>query len=137
MEYFLDTWFLIAEFNRFDSHHVRARRLRASLGKALLVTHDGVLTEFLTFFAEMGRANRTRAAQVVRRLALESRMAVVPADRSLFIDALNLYEARPDKEYSLVDCMSMTLMKQRGITHVLTNDHHFAQEGFVVLSDAP
>lgn len=137
MQYFLDTWFLIAEFNRFDSHHDRARRLRVALRNAPLVTHDGVLTEFLTFFAESGRANRTRAAQVVRRFAYESRLAIVPADRTLFIDALALYEARPDKEYSLVDCMSMTLMKQRGITHVLTNDHHFAQEGFVVLSDAP
>jgi len=28
-------------------------------------------------------------------------------------------------------------MKDRGITHVLTNDHHFRQEGFTVLSDAP
>jgi predicted nucleic acid-binding protein len=31
----------------------------------------------------------------------------------------------------------MTLMRERGITHVLTNDHHFRQEGFTVLSDAP
>ena len=54
----------------------------------------------------------------------------------LFIRGLYLYEQRPDKEYSLVDCMSMTLMRERGITHVLTNDHHLRQEGFVVVSDA-
>jgi predicted nucleic acid-binding protein len=29
------------------------------------------------------------------------------------------------------------VMEQRGITHVLTNDHHFRQDGFVVVSDAP
>jgi predicted nucleic acid-binding protein len=53
----------------------------------------------------------------------------------LFSAALSLYEQRPDKEYSLVDCMSMTLMRERGITHVLTNDHHFRQEGFTVVNE--
>ena len=51
-----------------------------------------------------------------------------------FARALDLYEARPDKEYSLVDCMSMVVMRERGITHVLTNDHHFRQEGFTVVN---
>jgi predicted nucleic acid-binding protein len=50
--------------------------------------------------------------------------------------ALYLYSLRVDKAYSLVDCMSMVVMQDRGITHVLTNDHHFRQEGFTVLSDA-
>ena len=45
------------------------------------------------------------------------------------------YAARPDKEYSLVDCMSMVVMKARNIDHVLTNDRHFSQEGFVVVSE--
>jgi len=38
-----------------------------------------------------------------------------------------------DKAYSLVDCISMTTMRQMHITAVLTNDHHFAQEGFDTL----
>jgi predicted nucleic acid-binding protein len=29
----------------------------------------------------------------------------------------------------------MVVMEQRGIRHVLTNDHHFAQAGFVVVSE--
>ncbi|HUP59095.1 MAG TPA: hypothetical protein VNA69_01610 [Thermoanaerobaculia bacterium] len=33
--------------------------------------------------------------------------------------------------------MSMVVMQERKIQHVLTNDHHFRQEGFNVLSDAP
>jgi len=36
-----------------------------------------------------------------------------------------LYRARPDKEYSLTDCMSMHVMCREGLTDVLTNDHHF------------
>ena len=62
-------------------------------------------------------------------------MSAVPAGRDLFIRGLQLYEQRPDKEYSLVDCMSMTLMRERGIAHVLTNDRHFRQEGFTVVNE--
>ena len=38
-----------------------------------------------------------------------------------------------DKGYSLQDCVSMNVMESEGINHVLTNDRHFEQEGFVVL----
>jgi predicted nucleic acid-binding protein len=46
---------------------------------------------------------------------------------------LNLFEDRPDKGYSLTDCMSMQVMRRDGLTEVLTNDHHFSQEGFRIL----
>jgi uncharacterized protein len=50
-----------------------------------------------------------------------------------FLDALALYKARPDKEYSLTDCISMQVMRREGLTEALTNDHHFTQEGFRIL----
>lgn len=128
-----DTWFLIATIDRFDSHHRQAGRLRDSIGSSQIVTHDAVLTEALAFFSGQGARARAEAAFVIRS-ALTS-YEVVPVDRGLFLLGVDLYAARPDKEYSLVDCMSMVLMKERGITHVLTNDHHFRQEGFVVLSE--
>jgi hypothetical protein len=31
----------------------------------------------------------------------------------------------------------MVVMRDFALTHVLTNDHHFHQERFTVLSDAP
>ena len=43
---------------------------------------------------------------------------------------LTLYETRPDKGYSLTDCISMTTMRQESITEVLTHDDHFTREGF-------
>jgi predicted nucleic acid-binding protein len=42
-------------------------------------------------------------------------------------------EARPDKGYSLTDCVSMLVMRQEGITEILTHDIHFTQEGFTKL----
>ena len=35
--------------------------------------------------------------------------------------------------YSLTDCVSMVVMKQLGITEVLTHDKHFTQENFRIL----
>jgi uncharacterized protein len=37
---------------------------------------------------------------------------------------------RPDKEWSLTDCISFIVMEEHGLTEALTADHHFAQAGF-------
>jgi len=58
---------------------------------------------------------------------------IVPQTRTGFLDASTLYNARPDKGYSLTDCISMQTMRREGITEVLTNDRHFEQEGFRAL----
>ena len=134
-EYFVDAWFFIAHNDPHDTHHKRAKRLGKLLVAGSMVTHEAVLTEVLSFFADEDARIRAAMAAVVRGALRE--MTVLTIDRPLFLRALDLYEARSDKEYSLVDCMSMTVMRERGITHVLTNDHHFSQEGFTVLSDAP
>lgn len=134
-EYFVDTWLLVAALDRDDGHHQRARRLGIALVDAPLITHDAVLTEVLAYFSGDGARMRQMAVDAVR--TVRTRYTVLAADRTLFDRALTLYAARPDKEYSLVDCMSMVVMRERGITHVLTNDHHFRQEGFIVLSDTP
>lgn len=101
----------------------------------MFFTHDGVLTEFLTFFSAHGSYWRNAAAATVRETMHARKYNVAPLTRHLFEHALDLYERRADKEYSLVDCTSMHLMLRREITHVFTNDHHFRQEGFTVVSD--
>lgn len=60
-------------------------------------------------------------------------ITVVPQTRESFQKGLSLYESRQDKEYSLVDCISMETMQSRKLTECLTNDHHFEQEGFTIL----
>jgi predicted nucleic acid-binding protein len=58
---------------------------------------------------------------------------VQPQSRATFLAGLALFEARPDKGYSLTDCVSMETMRQNGIREILTHDHHFTQEGFTIL----
>ena len=62
---------------------------------------------------------------------------VLSQTRTDFDAALALYEARPDKGYSLTDCRSMVALRALGVTEVLTNDHHFTQEGFTILFPTP
>jgi len=46
---------------------------------------------------------------------------------------VTLYASRPDKQWSLTDCISFEIMRERGVTEALTGDHHFEQAGFMAL----
>jgi hypothetical protein len=46
---------------------------------------------------------------------------------------LELYHQHADKEWTLTDCTSFVVMREREITKALTADHHFEQAGFVAL----
>ncbi|SPE37240.1 conserved hypothetical protein [Candidatus Sulfopaludibacter sp. SbA6] len=95
----------------------------------MIVTTDEVLTEFLAFCASDPRL-RLEAVLAVQDILDSSGVRVVPQTHSSFLSGLELYRARPDKGYSLTDCISMHLMRTEGLTDVLTNDYHFRQEGF-------
>jgi len=69
----------------------------------------------------------------VQTLLEREDLEVVEQTHAAFRAGIELYKARPDKGYSLTDCISMNLMRERGLTKVLTHDHHFTQEGFSVL----
>ena len=60
----VDTWFFVAHFNRRDPDHDSAARMWRRMDQAQMVTHDGVLAEFLTFFAEFGPTIREKAARI-------------------------------------------------------------------------
>jgi predicted nucleic acid-binding protein len=51
----------------------------------------------------------------------------------LFERGLSLYSRRPDKDWSLTDCISFVVMEEHGLRDVLTADHHFQQAGFTIL----
>jgi predicted nucleic acid-binding protein len=54
-------------------------------------------------------------------------------DMGLYEEGMKLYASRPDKEWSLTDCISFIIMQREKITGALTGDHHFEQAGFVAL----
>jgi uncharacterized protein len=73
---------------------------------------------------------RHRAAATVTELLTDQTVRLIPQSRQSFLAGFELYQSRPDKGYSLTDCISMQTMRREGLTDVLTNDKHFEQEGF-------
>lgn len=130
---FADTVYWIATALPNDQWHAAAQEARRRLGQVELVTTDEVLTEFLAALSKGGPRIRSAASRTVRAILSGSNVRVIPQSRSSFTKALDRYEDRGDKEYSLQDCASMNVMEAESITQILTNDHHFEQEGFTVL----
>jgi predicted nucleic acid-binding protein len=98
-----------------------------------LVTSVEVLTEVLNHFSHLGPVWRATVATLVHDVRNDPNVDVLPQTRADFDAALALYGARPDKDYSLTDCRSMLAMRALGISEILTNGHHFTQEGFTIL----
>lgn len=126
--FFADPFYWIALSSPRDSAHSRALEFSRSLRGARIVTTDEVLTEFLAFFSSMGSGVRVRAGRTVDSILGAKEVWVVPQSRQSFLDGLDLYKARPDKRFSLVDCVSMQAMRREGIQKVLTNDEHFVRK---------
>jgi uncharacterized protein len=129
--YFVDAFYWIALFSHRDQWHRRVLAFDATLGDAPLSPTDEVLTEFFAFYRATDL--RTRAAAFGQRILSAVGTTVIPQTRARFLEALALYQARPDKHYSLTDCVAMQAMRREGLTDVLTNDHHFTPEGFRIL----
>jgi len=130
---FADAIYWVAVANRKDQWYAKVVTVIRSLGQHTLVTTEEVLDEFLTHYSGHGHALRNLAAATVEKAMANPLVIVRPQSHQTFLDGLSLYKARPDKEYSLTDCISMAAMRQEGITEVLTHDGHFAQEGFTIL----
>jgi predicted nucleic acid-binding protein len=130
---FVDTLYWIAVTNRKDQWHQAAEKASHAVSGAELVTTQEVLTEVLNAFCGGGPTFRHEAVDLVHALRTDEAVIVYPQSDQSFLSGLTLYEARPDKGYSLTDCISMETMRQHGITEILTHDSHFTQEGFTVL----
>jgi predicted nucleic acid-binding protein len=98
-----------------------------------VVTTNLVLTELVALLTRPLRMPRVMQISFLKDLRTASWVEVVHIDPALEAAAWQLWEARPDKEWSLVDCASFVLMQQRGLTEALTTDHHFEQAGLVRL----
>ena len=109
---------------------VRAGR---TLRGATIITSEEILTEFLAHFSGQGRTIREGAARYAERVLSNPGIIVRPQTHQSFLDGFALYKTRPDKGYSLTDCISMEAMRQEGIAEILTHDNHFMQEGFTML----
>lgn len=130
---FADTLYWVGVLDSRDPWHPATVQAEKALGKHRTITTDAVFVEVLNTFCKAGPTMRRRAITFVRELMARRSTEVVAQDRAQLLAAMTFYHSRPDKEYSLTDCISMLTMRDRRLTEVLTNDHHFEQEGFDIL----
>lgn len=128
---FADAFYFFAFLSDTDeAHHRAADFTRRYRGK--FVTTEWVLTELGDGLAGT-RRGRAQFLLTRERLAANPNVTVVSFDLDLYHAAIRLYGERPDKEWSLTDCISFVVMQREGITDALTGDHHFEQAGFNAL----
>lgn len=93
-----------------------------------------VFADTSLFVAFLSRRDQHHAEAALWVSDFEGR--IVPATPADFESGVQLYEQRPDQEWSLTDCISFHVMRRENITEALTADHHFEQAGFAVLLKA-
>ncbi len=127
---FADAFYFVARLNGRDQHHDRvvsfSRNFRASI-----LTTEFVLMEVADALAKSECRPRVRG--FVLHLRKAAACEIIPASRELFDRALELYHQYLDKEWTLTDCSSVLVIRERGLTDVLTADRHFEQAGFNAL----
>ena len=127
---FLDTGYLVDLEDADDDNHRMAREHFDGLGRIpTLTTTSYVLDEVVTFFNVRG--HHAKVVEVGERLLGSPSVGMVHVGENLLRRGFGLLRDRPDKDYSLTDCVSFVLMRERRITVVFAFDRHFEQEGFV------
>jgi len=129
---FGDSFFFIALLNVRDFNHGHAREISRRL--------EGVIFTTQWVLAEVGNAlssltARKSFAAFLDGLGQQTAVVVLPNSDVLFERGAKLFASRPDKEWSLTDCISFEAMRAERLEEALTGDHHFTQAGFTLLMD--
>lgn len=132
---FVDTSYLIALELQTDQDHKAAKTHWETYREKdqLLVTTSCIFDELVTYL--MSRNKHDKAVDVGEKLLLSSAFHLIHIDDDLFNLGWDRFKSRPDKSFSLTDCISFVTMELSEIQTVLTFDKHFSQAGFQVLPE--
>src|SRR4051812_46894142 len=115
MPVFADTFYFLALLNPTDEMHARAVELTTALNS--LLTTDWVLTELADGMCRP--PDRAVAVQFIEALRRDGEVAVVGCTAEWLQRGWDLYRDRPDKSWSLTDCISFEVMRERRISDAL------------------
>jgi hypothetical protein len=124
---FADTAFWVALVAKQDQYNERAQKWSLRI-RGRIVTTAAVLLETANTLARppWRAAAITLMDYVQNRAGLE----IVALSPDLWRRGWDLYRNRPDKAWSLTDCISFLVMEDANLLDALTPDEHFRQAGF-------
>ena len=127
---FLDAGYIIALEAEDDQHHESAISHWRNLSKKLppIITTTYIFDEVLTFFSS--RKRHAKAVEIGKNLLGSDLIELIQVDEELFLAGWAFFQQHRDKTFSLTDCISFVVMKDRKITTALSFDKHFTQAGF-------
>src|SRR5260370_786872 len=128
--YFADTFVFLAWWNRRDHSHRRVPEFLPGWGRRSVPTRRVVMG---VGGGVPGAPLRREVRGLFEEMERDEQIAIVEPTDALYRRALALYDARPDKEWSLTDCISFVVMADEGLVDALTEDRHFEQAGFKAL----
>jgi predicted nucleic acid-binding protein len=132
---FADTAFWIALVVRQDQYHERAEAWALRITGRLTTTWP-VLLETANALARP--AWRAHGVALLDHVQQRPDVTIIPLEAVLWQRGWDLYRGRPDKAWSLTDCISFLVMQEAGLVDALTTDDHFRQAGFrALLLDDP
>ncbi|MFI5379940.1 MAG: type II toxin-antitoxin system VapC family toxin [Tepidisphaerales bacterium] len=131
---FADSFYFFFLLNPRDTAHARARTFSQGFGGSLIST--------AWIFTELGDGlsapeDREVFAGLLDRFTGDPLCRLVAPTAELFRAGADLFRSRPDKDWSLTDCISFVVMRGENLTDALTGDHHFTQAGFNALLAEP
>lgn len=127
MTVFADTFAFIAWLNPSDDSH--------SLVARYLDTFNGHILTTEWVFMELADAlcaphARSTVVAFLQAARADPMFEIIEYSSDSYQAGFDLYAARSDKSWSLTDCISFSVMTDRGLIEALTADHHFEQAGF-------
>ena len=121
---FADTGYYIALVNSEDEYHLLAREYTASFRGSFLTT-SWVLLELANHLAK--EPNRALFLSLFDDLRKNQRVRILPPAQAEFDRGIEPYRHRPDKDWSLTDCVSFVVMRDHGVNEALSTDRNFEQ----------
>ena len=133
LKLFIDTWGWLTLRDRRESRHQEVvsydRDLRLQQGIAY--TSDYVLDETITLlFRRLPFTTARDSLKNINQAISEGYLNLLRITPEQFDQAIDLRLRFQDKpRISFTDFVSMVLMRERDMTHILTEDDHFARVG--------
>ncbi len=130
---FVDTAALIAIGNRRDAFHKQALKIKEELRRSQrnYITTGAIFLEFGNAFSQI--TLKPTAIQIMEAIRQSRKWHYIDIDKNMMQKGYELYRKMGDKEWGLVDCTSIVVSREMGITEIFTTDRHFEQAGFAIL----
>lgn len=131
---FVDTSAWIALLDQRDGHHSRALGFQRELQRGAhgrLITTDYVLDETVTYLRLAAGIDPIRKFR--QNIEDSESVQVVWITPEQFWAAWDQMMSRPDKRWSLTDCLSFRTMENLGVDSAFSFDADFGQAGFHLL----